>query len=345
MSKKSIEKEYKRFLQTAERWKELVVANSVFHDTSYAGEEFRHVALTHDQNILEEAEKCLAEWKAFVDMCRDADGKASNIVESVYSPIPFIIEDTNQSTHVVVQSATTTRTFTREQLLKKYDKIIKKSLKNRVFSQIVGDLEEEQRFFEAEPEGEIYRARKEAYTDVVLTTNIEGSNALSRFRVGAHGALVFARLPKTTIPVVNNVGEGRSITIYSGVESVPCSLLGDFNLYRVRDLEKHQPSYVAKSYILRNIDIRNESLKQKSAKMLEDADPAIRHIIERKIRTSREAMARLDKMDLELLDVMMASGDDLTGIKLNEARKKYGKAIEERYGYTFPQTQYAAKLW
>ena len=149
MSKKSIEKEYKRFLQTAERWKELVVANSVFHDTSYAGEEFRHVALTHDQNILEEAEKCLAEWKAFVDMCRDADGKASNIVESVYSPIPFIIEDTNQSTHVVVQSATTTRTFTREQLLKKYDKIIKKSLKNRVFSQIVGALEEEQRFFEA----------------------------------------------------------------------------------------------------------------------------------------------------------------------------------------------------
>lgn len=159
----------------------------------------------------------------------------------------------------------------------------------------------------------------------MLTTNIEGSNALSRFRVGAHGALVFARLPKTTIPVVNNVGERRSITIYSGVESVPCSLLGDFNLYRVRDLEKHQPSYVAKSYILRNIDIRNESLKQKSAKMLEDADPAIRHIIERKIRTSREAMARLDKMDLELLDVMMASGDDLTGIKLNEARKNTAK--------------------
>ncbi|MGK3456637.1 hypothetical protein ACSLOG_27840, partial [Escherichia coli] len=32
-------------------------------------------------------------------------------------------------------------------------------------------------------------------------------------------------------------------------------------------------------------------------------------------------MARLDKMDLELLDVMMASGDDLTGIKLNEEGK------------------------
>ncbi|RZN17077.1 phage repressor protein [Escherichia sp. E14S1] len=345
MSKKSIEKEYKRFLQTAERWKELVVANSVFHDTSYAGEEFRHVALTHDQNVLEEAEKCLAEWKAFVDLCRNADGKASNIVESVYSPIPIIIEDTNQSTHIVVQSATTTRSFTRENLLKKYDAIIKKSLKNKIFSQIVGALEEERRFFAAEPEGEIYRARKEGYTDVVLTTNIEDSNTLSRFRVGAHGALVFAKLPDTTVPVVNNVGERRSITIYSGVESIPCGLIGDFSLYRVRDLEKHQPSYVAKSYILRNIDIRSESLKNKSTKMLEEADPAIRHIIERKIQTAREAMARLNKMDLELIDVMMMSGDDLTGIKLTDARKRYGKTIEERYGFTFSQTQRAAKLW
>lgn len=37
MSKKSIENEYKRFLQTAERWKELVVANSVFHDRKKYG--------------------------------------------------------------------------------------------------------------------------------------------------------------------------------------------------------------------------------------------------------------------------------------------------------------------
>ena len=50
-------------------------------------------------------------------------------------------------------------------------------------------------------------------------------------------------------------------------------------------------------------------------------------------------------MDLELLEVMIASGDDLTGIRLTEARKKYGKSVEERYGYTFTQTMYAAKLW
>nr|QBM91399.1 hypothetical protein NNIBIDOC_00069 [Salmonella sp.] len=63
MSKKVDRERVQRFLQTAERWKELVVANSVFHDTSYAGEEFRHVALTHDQNILEEAENVLLNGK------------------------------------------------------------------------------------------------------------------------------------------------------------------------------------------------------------------------------------------------------------------------------------------
>jgi hypothetical protein len=30
-------------------------------------------------------------------------------------------------------------------------------------------------------------------------------------------------------------------------------------------------------------------------------------------------------MDMELIDVMMSSGDDLTGIRLTDAHKKYGK--------------------
>ncbi|MGG9982935.1 phage repressor protein, partial [Escherichia coli] len=80
-------------------------------------------------------------------------------------------------------------------------------------------------------------------------------------------------------------------------------------------------------------------------KMLSEADPAIHQIVSRKIQEAKDAMARLDKMDLELLEVMIASGDDLTGIRLTEARKKYGKSVEERYGYTFTQTMYAAKLW
>ncbi|HFT8987302.1 TPA: hypothetical protein ACGS3F_004661 [Escherichia coli] len=70
MSKRTIEKEYKQFLSVAERWKDLVVSNSVFHDTSYNGEDFRHVALTHDPDVLKESEKCLVAWKAFVDECQ-----------------------------------------------------------------------------------------------------------------------------------------------------------------------------------------------------------------------------------------------------------------------------------
>ncbi|MCQ8805999.1 phage repressor protein, partial [Escherichia coli] len=114
-------------------------------------------------------------------------------------------------------------------------------MKNRIFSQVVGALEEERRFFAAEREGEVYRARKEGYTDVVITTNIEGNNGLSRFRVGTHGALIFAKKANTEIPVVNNVGERRTLTIYTGIKPLPCGLLGEFDLYRVRDLEKRQP--------------------------------------------------------------------------------------------------------
>ncbi|MCV5785437.1 phage repressor protein, partial [Escherichia coli] len=79
----------------------------------------------------------LVAWKAFVDVCRNAGGKKLNIVETAYLPIPFIIEDTTQSTHIVVSTASTTRTFTRESLLKKYDNVIKKSKKSPIFSQVV----------------------------------------------------------------------------------------------------------------------------------------------------------------------------------------------------------------
>lgn len=344
MSKRTIEREYKQFLSVAERWKDLVVSNSVFHDTSYNGEDFRHVALTHDPDVLKEAEKCLVAWKAFVDVCRNAGGEKLNIVETAYLPIPFIIEDTNQSTHIVVSTASTTRTFTRESLLKKYDKVIKKSKKSPIFSQVVGALEEERHFFAMEPEGELYRARKDGYTDVVLTSALTSDNTLSRLRVGAHGALVFSRNKELKIPVVNNVDERRSITVYSGVKPIPCGPLGDFSLYRVNDITRNQPSYVAKAYILRSIESRNLSFNNKSQALLNSTPPEIRHVIERKVNAAREALIRLEKMDMELIDVMMASGDDLTGVRLTDARKKYGKEIEERYGYTFNQTMSATKL-
>lgn len=66
--------------------------------------------------------------------------------------------------------------------------------------------------------------------------------------------------------------------------------------------------------------------------MLAEADPAIHQIVSRKIQEAKDAMARLDKMDLELLEVMIASGDDLTGIRLTEARKNTVKALKNAMG-------------
>jgi hypothetical protein len=114
------------------------------------------------------------------------------------------------------------------------------------------------------------------------------------------------------------------------VKPIPCGPLGDFSLYRVNDITRNQPSYVAQAYILRSIESRNLSFNNKSQALLNSTSPEIRQIIERKVNAAREALIRLDKMDMELIDVMMSSGDDLTGIRLTDARKKYGKEIEER---------------
>lgn len=346
MKKTELETEYRKFLKVAKAWQALVSAHAVFHDTNSTGEAFRHVALTNDLAVLEEAEKLLSDWLRFVDVCKKAQSsnKGLNIVESLYTPVPFIIKDATHSAHIILQSATSTRIFTREAILKKYDAILKKSQNAAVFAPIIGALMEERKFFESEPEGEQYRARKEGYTDTIIATDLDGNNALSRFRVGSHGALVYSSNPGLKLPVIDKSGERRSITVYTGVNPVPCGPLGDLTLYRVRELERNQPNYVVKSYILRGIEFRNQSLKNRSERLLAESDPAIEHIVRHKINIATEALARLDAMDLALLDVMLESGDDLTGMKLTDARKKYGGQIEERFGHTFAKTQSAAKL-
>lgn len=90
------------------------------------------------------------------------------------------------------------------------------------------------------------------------------------------------------------------------MKPIPCGPLGDFSLYRVNDITRNQPSYVAQAYILRSIESRNLSFNNKSQALLNSTSPEIRQIIERKVNAAREALIRLDKMDMELIDVMMS---------------------------------------
>lgn len=93
--------------------------------------------------------------------------------------------------------------------------------------------------------------------------------------------------------LTNHFSERRSITVYSGVKPIPCGPLGDFSLYRVNDITRNQPSYVAQAYILRSIESRNLSFNNKSQALLNSTSPEIRQIIERKVNAAREGKRRL----------------------------------------------------
>lgn len=347
MNKKTLESAYRRFLPVAEKWNAIVTSNAVFHDKSASGEPFRHVALIHDRSVLEEARRCLAQWQDFADMCKKAEKTDAviNVVESAFLPVPLIIEDKTQTTQIILQSAISTRIFTREEILKKYNTIIKKSKKSPIFAPLIKPLMEELAFFEKEPINEVYRARNDRFTGTIIATTAPDSNTQVRHRVGAHGALVFAHLPDTTLPVTDFSNEKRrSTTVYDGVEPLPCAPLGDASLFRLSDMEQSQKTIATKTYIIRCIEGRNIKFNNRVSEIMAKAKPTTENILMRKIEVAREALNRLEAMDRELVDVMVASGDDLSNMKLRDARHKYGKGIEERYGVTFNRMQSDAKL-
>jgi hypothetical protein len=346
VDKKALENEYRRFLKIAEKWNTLVVENSVFHDINSTGEAFRHIALTHNVVVFEEAKACIAEWQRFANLCKQSKGAGSilNVLESVFMPIPFIIEDDSRTTQIIRQRVTTTRLMTREQLLKKYELIIRKSKKSSVFEPLREPLQKEKAFFDAQPIGELFRARKEGFTEAAIATTKPDSNTLDRYRVGTHGALIYAHKKNTIVPVIDYSNEKRSTTAYDGVSPIPCAPLGEFSLYRLRDLEYSQQTFLTKAHFLHSIESRNAKFQARIATLTANAKPGTQTLLKRKIQVARRALMQLEKMDMELIDIMLASGDNLTNLKLTDARKIYGNSIEEKYGCTFNKMMSVAKI-
>lgn len=349
VNKRQMELEYQKFFATAERWKTLVESHSAFNDTNSSGEPFRHVALTDDPKVFDEARECIAEWQAFADLCIKSgkNGIASNILEATYLPVPFIVEDRSRATYVSLQSATSAKLISREQILKKYKTIVGilgKSSNGEAFSQAFAPLSQEYQFFMDESPDEQYRIRRDGFTDTVIATPTGNSSTLERYRVGTHGALVFAHLPNTKLPVFNHAGKRRRTTVYDCTKPVPCSLIRDGRLYRVRDLEYGQQTFITKVHFIRSIESRNMKFNKRVASLNITASPDMKDLIERKIEVARAALKKLEDMDMELIDIMIASGDNLSKMKLTHARQQYGKGIEERHGETFNKVQSAAKL-
>lgn len=345
--KKDFEKAYKRFLKIADTWRQLVEEYGIFHDTNATGNAFRHVALTHDVDVLHTAEHLIAEWQAFADLCRLEENKShsASVVDAIYNPVPFILKEPAVTPYIVHQKAISTRLYSRETILDLYDKYIKKTAKSPAFSEAVKKLRIEREFFESEPPASQYRARKDGYTDSLLVIDLVDGGC-EKFRVNAHGALVYLSNPEEKIGLIDHLGEGKSNTIYAGLKPLLCSPLAGHSVYRLSDIEGSLNKSASRAYIERCIAFRNKAfaLKVKQVRAATPTNSPAKSVIDRKIKTASEAMKQLNEMDAELLKIMLSSGDSLEGIKLTEARKKYGQSIEEKHGITFSKIAGRAKI-
>ncbi|MDV1095021.1 phage repressor protein (plasmid) [Raoultella ornithinolytica] len=348
MDKKTLENKYRQFLKVAGQWNALIKEHAVFNDVNSSGEEFRYIGLTSDSNVLQKAREYIAQWQEFADLCKNtADaGTILNILEPVYLPVPLLIEGEPEPSQIVVQGATTTRLITREQLIKKYNTLLRKHSGTRVFSPIMQPLKNELAFFESEPEGETYRARKTGFTEVAIAIpRKENPNRLDRVRVGTHGALIAVKDADTTIPVHDLSIQKSSTTVYDGVKSIPCAILGDFIVYRLSDLDFMQKTYIARAAILRSIDARNSKFKLRAQQYINEAAAGVaRTMARRKVAAAREALNQLEAMDKETIDIMMASGEDVSDIKMTSMRTRFGKQVEEKHGVSFTRLLALAKL-
>ncbi|HBT4785554.1 TPA: phage repressor protein [Klebsiella variicola subsp. variicola] len=348
MDKKTLESKYRHFLTVAREWNALVQEHAVFNDVNSNGEAFRFIGVTSDSAVLKRARKCIAEWQEFADICKNTEnsGNVLNILEPVYLPVPLIVETDPEPNQIVVHGATTTRLITREQLIKKYTTLLKKHSGTRIFNPIMQPLKNELAFFESEPEGETYRARKTGFTEVAIAMpRKENPNRLDRIRVGTHGALISVKDKNTKIPVNDRSVQKTSVTVYDGVKPIPCAILGDFIVYRLKDLDFMQKTCLARAAILRSIEARNIKFKTRSMLYInETAAGVARTMARRKVAAAREALNQLEVMDKETIAIMMASGEDVSDIGMISMRERFGKSVEEKHGVTFNRLLSLAKL-
>ncbi|WP_431642133.1 phage repressor protein [Enterobacter hormaechei] len=345
MKKTALEKEYRNFIAVAERWRSILAEHEVFHDTNGNGDAFRFIAVTSDSAVLDEAKECLRKWQEFADLCQAEEGAATlAIPEPTFLPVPFIVEDTAQATQIYHRRATPSTTLTREQILKKYDSIIKKGRASPVLAPVIRPMLAERKIFENEPAGSKFRVRKTSFTEAVIGTAKSKGGALTRYRVGSHGALIFAQIPGLHVPVVDQ-SERRSATMYDDVLPVPCAPLGEYKLYRVSDLDMAQRTSMTRSYIQKCIEARTAKFSKLEAERLRDAPPALRPVMVTKFKNARVMLDKVNTMDAELIDAIAAAGDDIGKIKLRSARALYGKEIEARHGISFEKAQGEAKVY
>jgi len=336
-SNMDFEERYKRFLVVAKEWADITKKYKIYSDRNAVGTEFRLAALTNDDAVVSKAEILLNQWREFADYCTDLRknrSKRMTILVGMYSPVPSIFYDPKGIVKITRTDATSTTTYMREDIIRRYERMIKKLSAIPGVADSVEVFINEQKRFSDMPEGTQFRARRTGYTDSYLDIiSHDGDNERTRF--GAHGILIYSKSLKAKDIEILNEHTGIYSTVYDYLEPIPCSVLEDMKVYRVEDVDREQAHSKLRSYIQRVITMRRSRYEAKYAERLAlAANDEAKEKIHQLIEARKKSLELLDGMDMSLFDVKIAAGDP--SLETVEAmRTKYGKSIEDKYGITF----------
>lgn len=339
------EERYKRFLEVAKEWAAITKKYKIYSDRNAVGTEFRLAALTSSDTVVYKAANLLKQWQEFADYCtelRKNRSKRMTILVGMYSPVPTIFYEPKGIVKITRTAATSTSTFMREDIIKRYEKMIKKLSAIPGVADSLGVFRKELDYFIGVPEGTQFRARRTGYTDSYLDIiSLDGEAERSRF--GTHGILIFSKSLKEKDIAILDEHTGIYSTVYDFLEPIPCSVLDDMKVYRVEDVDREQALLKLRGYIQRIITLRRSRYEARYKERLSMVkDEAAAKKVEALIVTRKENLDLLDKMDLALWDAKVAAGD-LSADTIESMRVKYGQPIEDVHGITFAMALRNAK--
>lgn len=324
------EQQYKLFLQTKREWLQLVESHAFCHSRNARDEKIRPIAFTNDEAVFNKAVDLQIRWKKFAELTTEMKkNKSIAITTAIYSPVPILIIE---PVSVAVSSfkAATTQTHTREDMLSRYEKQIKKLKKLPHTEDAVKALTNEMKTFESYPEGHTFRHRVTGYKDMLLDVVFQREQEVTRLRCGTHGVMIYH--PKWTKEDIKVSQEPKSeySNKYSLIEPLKCSIFPNGDTYSIDQIEIADARSAQKTVVEQSIAARISHFERRAKSKLARAktDAEIEKA-QRQIEEKREKLEQLTLEDRELLERKFAT-DNNNVLSMIELRAMFGDTRDRR---------------
>lgn len=324
------EQQYKLFLQTKKDWMQLVDSLAICHSRNAKDEKIRPIAFSNDEATFNKAVDLQIRWKKFAELATEMKkNKSIAISTSIYSPVPMLIIEP-VSVAIGFFNAATTCTHTREDLLTRYDKQIKRLKKFPHTNEAVKALIEEMETFEAYPEGHKFRYRVSGYQDTVLDVVFKGETDTTRARCGTHGVMIYHPLWTKDDIRISTEPKTEYFNKYSLIKPLKCSIFTVGDIYSIDQIEiaeaKAAQKTIVEQSILSRITHFERRAKTKLAKAKTDAEI---EKAKRSIEAGRRKLELLTEEDRKLLERKFAT-DNNNILSISELRSMFGDTRSRR---------------